>query len=76
MKRFEIWAEFPDGCEAKIESWKSLKCGGRNERRQPERYGLRIRIPPRSSRLHHPGKPVKQPGGATRPTQKSPNEPF
>lgn len=25
MKRFEIWAEFPDGCEAKIESWKSLK---------------------------------------------------
>ena len=25
MKRFEIWAEFPDGCEAKVESWKSLK---------------------------------------------------
>lgn len=25
MKRFEIWAEFPDGCKAKVESWKSLK---------------------------------------------------
>lgn len=25
MKRFEIWAEFPDGCEAKVESRKSLK---------------------------------------------------
>lgn len=25
MKRFEIWAEFPDGFEAKVESRKSLK---------------------------------------------------
>lgn len=24
-KSYEIWAEFPDGVEAKIESWKSLK---------------------------------------------------
>lgn len=24
-KLYEIWAEFPDGVEAKIESWKSLK---------------------------------------------------
>lgn len=25
MKRFEIWATFPDGIEAKVECWKTLR---------------------------------------------------
>ena len=52
-KWYEIWAEFPDGVEAKIESWKSLKRANSavdamnhaNQRDLAEGYGFPHGVP-------------------------------